>query len=123
MRHLEKANEAIKAFDEAGVKGYSLAVEEKTGINSIMYHGEVFTRIYENPMKVAEAKKLFDAGLIDEIEIIQVAEDEYKVELNLKDQKIPIEKFRGGVRLFQSADAAIATSRSIGIREVKVIML
>lgn len=74
-------------------------------------------------MQLAEAKTLFDAGVLLRAVIVRVPmATGWHLELYRKGSKAcePMERQRGGYRVYTTVDAAVSTAEAIGFREVSI---
>ncbi|WP_429037545.1 plasmid replication protein RepB [Aeromonas media] len=78
----------------------------------------------ENTIKEVDAKLLFDAGALERAMIIRNnGSDGYNLFLAMSGEErkaVAIERQRGGLRIFKSIDAAVATAKNIGFNTMIV---
>ncbi len=77
-------------------------------------------------MQVSEAKTLFDAGVLVRAVVVRAPMAAgWNLELYRKGAKTcePIERQRGGYRVYTTIDAAVSTAEAIGFREIAINLL
>lgn len=77
-------------------------------------------------MQLAEAKTLFDAGVLVRAVVVRapMAAAGWHLELYRKSARTceAIERQRGGFRVFATIDAAVASAEAIGFRQIEVVL-
>lgn len=76
-------------------------------------------------MQLSEAKTFFDEGLLVRAVVVRAPMAAgYHLELYRKGGKAcePIERQRGGYRVYATIDAAVASAEAIGFRQIEVVV-
>ncbi len=76
-------------------------------------------------MQLSEAKTLFDAGVLVRAVVVRAPMAAgWNLELYRKGSKTcePIERQRGGYRVYATIDAAVASAEAIGFRQIEVVL-